>query len=1102
MNKKTIIKNCVAAALLLHSQSLLAGNALAGQSANVDSSKPWSFWYWMYGTVNKPSVKADLEGMARVGLGGTYLMPIRSTTEKPEYEGKAEQLSPEFWRMVDYSMHVADSLGLGLGVHICDGFALAGGPWFSEEESMQRVIFADTLLNITEKKGRKVQMRLPQYAANTGWFKDIVAYAMPEKYEGVDAVPVNVTWSDNVTYDKGVYKADTPCNIDFDFGREVSPLAIEITPSSTNIQCQRFTLWHSTDGVNYEVQDVLNPSRQGWQNYLYPSTYAIHPGTYRYYRVTWTPEGTEPGNEDLDAAKWKAVFRLKNIRFMQQPKIHQWEGKTGLAWRVDKPTTMYSDDVCVPLADLIPLTIDADGQMTAPVSLGQGRWRILRIGHASQGMTNATAGGAKGLECDKFSAKAVNKLVDNWFCEFKKLSDKHNSPLKAIHVDSWECGCQNWCETFAEEFKKRRGYDLMPWMPVMAGIPVESIGESERVLRDVRLTINDLVNDVFYTTLRKRADEMGMLFSSEAIAPTMVSDGLDHYRYADMPMGEYWLNSPTHDKPNDMLDAISGAHVYGKKIIQAEGFTEVRGVWDEDPYMIKTLLDRNYALGINKLFFHVNALNPWLDRKPGMTLDGIGLFFQRDQIWYEEAKPFVDYIRRSQALLQMGRPVQDIAVYCGDEMPRRAVLPERLVDILPGLMGKSRVEAEMKRLANVGVPLEESPVGVRHSAGIIDTRDWVNPLRGYQYDTVNPDALLNLSDAKDGRMQLKGGASYRVLVVPGCRPMNPDNIITAESSAKIDVMREAGVVIVDKPFTDSDFAKYGLQRDMDIVRAYLQKDNAQEVLTESGNGIKEVLKDAEKDVAYTHRSAAEGEIYFLSNQTDETLVADVKLRDGKGTPYIYNATDNTLAVAKLNADGTLQVEMPGRGSCFVLFPSSTIESLTACLPEQPVLMDATSAADNVEVAALEGPWQLSFREAKFETTLDKLISWTELEEGNMKYFSGHGRYTTEVKLKKKPSGTERLVMDNVQNIAHVWVNGVDCGIAWTKPFAVNIGNALRKGKNVIEIEVVNTWANALRGADEGKAPYEGIWTNATYRMKQPHLLPAGLLGKVVILGNM
>ena len=236
----------------------------------------------------------------------------------------------------------------------------------------------------------------------------------------------------------------------------------------------------------------------------------------------------------------------------------------------------------------------------------------------------------------------------------------------------------------------------------------------------------------------------------------MVSDGLMHYQKVDLPMGEFWLNSPTHDKPNDMLDAISGAHIYGKNIIQAEGFTEIRGVWDEDPAMLKPLLDRNYALGINKLFFHVYTHNPWMNHRPGMTLDGIGLFFQRDQTWWEEGKSFVDYITRCQTLLQYGHPVADIAVFTGEEMPRRSILPERLVSMLPGIYGAERVESERIRLANEGQPTRVRPVGVTHSANMADPEDWVNPMRGYAYDSFNKDALLRLAKA-----EWKNGTSGR-----------------------------------------------------------------------------------------------------------------------------------------------------------------------------------------------------------------------------------------------------------------------------------------------------------------------------------------------------
>ena len=104
-------------------------------------------------------------------------------------------------------------------------------------------------------------------------------------------------------------------------------------------------------------------------------------------------------------------------------------------------------------------------------------------------------------------------------------------------------------------------------------------------------------------------------------------------------------------------------------------------------------------------------------------------------------------------------------------------------------------------------------------------------------------------------------------------------------------------------------------------------------------------------------------------------------------------------------------------------------------------------------------------------------------------------YTTTLKMKKQPAGRAWIQLPDVKDIAHVWVNGIDCGIAWTAPYEVEVTKALQKGKNKIEIEVVNTWHNALRGMDAGKSPYEGIWTNAKYRTKGDQLLPAGLLAQ-------
>ena len=205
------------------------------------------------------------------------------------------------------------------------------------------------------------------------------------------------------------------------------------------------------------------------------------------------------------------------------------------------------DEACVQLNEVRRLTL-TEGALTA--KLPEGEWRILRMGHTSTGHVNATAGGGKGLECDKFSVAAVRKQFDNWFAQvFEKTTPEvAREVLKYMHVDSWECGSQNWSATFAAEFKSRRGYDLMPYLPLLAGIPMESAEKSEQVLRDVRITIGELVTDVFYTVLAQCAGEYDCRFSAECVSPTMVADGLCHYDKVDLPMGEFWLNSPTHDK--------------------------------------------------------------------------------------------------------------------------------------------------------------------------------------------------------------------------------------------------------------------------------------------------------------------------------------------------------------------------------------------------------------------------------------------------------------------------------------------------------------------------------------------------------------------------
>lgn len=1071
--------------LLLVSIFSFAQPSLHHQFANPPAeAKPWTFWYWMHGAVSKAGIAADLKAMHEIGLGGTYLMPIRGV-EGSDFPGAVNQLTPEWWEMVRYSFQIADSLGLKMGMHISDGFALAGGPWISPKESMQKVVFTDTI--IKGGKIKNMQLRQPETVMN--YYEDIAIYALPllksldipsllEKVpegrkrlgEGFrersgEGFRVRSNNPDDTTpfleKDKG-FRSAAPCWIQYEYDQPFTLRNVEILLFGNNYQSHRFKISASNDGVNFHFVKQLSAARHGWQNTDQNSTHAVIPTTARFFRFEWTPDGSEPGSEDLDAAKWRPTLRLKEIRLSSSPRIHQWEGKAGLVWRIANQTAIEEipNADCTPLEKIINLTPHfKNGQLT--YKLPKGNWRILRMGHTSTGHTNATGGGGKGLECNKFEEAAVQKQFDNWFGAAFANTDRAlaNRVLKFMHIDSWECGSQNWSDNFATEFRERRGYELMPYLPLLAGYPIESVQKSEQVLREVRTTIAELVNDVFFKVMVKNAKAYGCETSAECVAPTFVSDGLLHFKEVDRPMGEFWLRSPTHDKPNDMLDAISAAHIYGKNIIQAEGFTQLRTNWDEHPAMLKPMLDRNFALGINKLFFHVFVHNPYTDKAPGTTLDGIGLYFQRDQTWWKQGKAFVDYVARCQVLLQYGKPVVDIAVFTGEEIPNRAFTPDRLIPFLPGIMGEERVANEQKRLENIGQPIKEMPAKVFHSANIFDPEKWVNPLNGYAYDSFNKDALIHLAKAENGKMVLPGGAEYKIVIFP------EENKYSGEVQSKIKLLKQNGVTIPELPYWNSDsFTPLGCNPDVVVPQ----------------------------NIAWTHRRHEKTDIYFISNQEDSNKSFGISFRIKNGIPQIWNPVNGEISIPaqwqENNGRVDISLNLNSYESVFIVFGNNAPSNLANQL--QPM--------DSYLFTNIKFKWNVYFSKNNQSIDTEKLFDWSKDENPLIKYYSGTAIYKSNFNW-NDTHGKVLIDLGKVSNLATVRVNGIDCGTAWTAPYEVNITKALKKGTNTLEIEVTNTWANAINGSDKGIPPFPGIWTNGKYRLSEDKLLEAGLLSPVRII---
>ena len=199
--------------------------------------------------------------------------------------------------------------------------------------------------------------------------------------------------------------------------------------------------------------------------------------------------------------------------------------------------------------------------------------------------------------------------------------------LVATHIDSWENGAQNWTSRMREEFRNRRGYDLLPFLPAVTGRVVGTLEISERFLWDLRQTASELVVENYAGHMADLAHKNGLRFTCEAYGGPC--DDITYGGRADEPMGEFWIGGGAWETLKMMA---SSAHVYGRPILGAESFTAGdRERWQQHPGSIKALGDRAFTEGVNRFVFHRYAMQPWLNYRPGMTMGPWGLHYETDE---------------------------------------------------------------------------------------------------------------------------------------------------------------------------------------------------------------------------------------------------------------------------------------------------------------------------------------------------------------------------------------------------------------------------------------------------------------------------------------
>jgi len=759
-----------------------------------------------------------------------------------------------------------------------------------------------------------------------------------------------------------------------------------------------------------------------------------------------------------------------------------------------------------------------NGKLTWEVP--EGEWTIIRYGYTSTGKRNnyASIGYKGGLCYDPIHKRGINAQWKDVVKPLIDIAKANGNSLKYVHVDSWEMGTTNWTHDFELEFKKHRGYDINPYLPVLTGRIVENREISNRFLEDFRLTIGEMAANYNYSELHRLANAEGLSMHSESAGPHLPPvDGLKTLGINDIPMGESWARSQTHrtteGKRIHVKLGASAAHIYGKRFFAAEIPTTVGPIWERSPADVKIVLDRAFCAGVNRVNWHTYTSSPDEYGLPGIEYFA-GTHLNRHVTWWKESETIIDYINRTQHMLIQGLHVADVLGYLGSGVPLFGFLDSDRGDIPPG----------------------------------------------YAWDMCNSDVLLNRATVKNGRIVLPDGKNYALLA------LSDHKDISLPVLKKIEEMVEQGIVLLGNPpqrasglngFPESDD-----ELDAIVNRLWGKADGTSSV-NKVGKGkvyaVKTVAKvlELEKikpdlawepkediDLEYIHRSSDEVDIYYVLNkwawkgindlqhrnllvlpdryvkinctfrvdgdrkierwdpvtgeitpvcvyeQKDGTYTFPIALEPEGAAFYVFSKDEKTNHFTKIEKQGKILVEGNTpftTGAAKVFISDNRLEvaengeyKLTDSNGKETTI---NNSADG-NIIEMQGPWQVTFQEKPilgepFSTTFENLISWTESDKHEIKYYSGTAFYEKNFNIEKQNSlkGRAYLNLGKVGDIATVKLNGKEVGVYWKPPYISDVTAYIKEGENKLEVSVTNLWVNKLIGEEKRSPEKRKTYTN-------------------------
>ena len=466
------------------------------------------WWHWMDGNITKEGITKDLEAMKQQGISQATILNVGLFDQKDFGISRVKFNSPEWYEMFRWALQEASRLGIILGAHNCDGWSSSGGPWITPEMSMKQYVWIKTIVT----GGKKISVQLPKPYAEKDFYRDVavVAIRTNEAPGSIYSCKPKITLltgnignasNDALSQLMGTGKGKPVAisadllvdgnpvsaipvirgdQIEFTFDQPFRADKVAIHPRKRFIWgdiaafTSKYSLWGSNNGKSF--QKIAHLEIKGLNETIEKE---IPSSEFRFYRLQVDDVS------DLDSYLPFTIAEAELLKAEERPlftpMIPSFMAKTVSTKgrnmsNFDALPVDISSDKYPPTPKTVDLTTKMNSDGFFSWDAPNGNWAIIRFGYTTTGAINAPATiEGTGLECDKMDTVALNVYFANFPARLiNEAGSFVGSIFKYIFIDSWECGYQNWTENFPAEFEKRRGYSIMPWLPVLCGMNVAS----------------------------------------------------------------------------------------------------------------------------------------------------------------------------------------------------------------------------------------------------------------------------------------------------------------------------------------------------------------------------------------------------------------------------------------------------------------------------------------------------------------------------------------------------------------------------------------------------------------------------------------------------